>query len=533
MRFVSLATLRASLAAAPKDRGLVRAREADDEVALAQLALDPEIAALARGPEAVSLLWEVCCIPDFGKVTGEGHARLLAQMFRFLVGADGGRGGRLPTDWVARQVDRINRTDGDIETLMQRIASVRTWTYVSHRSSWLDDASGWQERTRAIEDKLSDALHQRLIQRFVDKRTALLVGRMRGNRDLRAAVNAAGEVSVEGHFVGTLDGFRFAPDAGVTGGAREAGRSVQAAALRALSEPIRSRVAQLEADDDDAFALDEEGGIFWRGASVACLRPGRDVLTPRIEPLTSDLLDSEAKLRLVGRLTRWLRMYLRHSLAPLFIARETTLSGPARGLLYQLSEALGSLPRHQATTQLAALPRQERKSLAQGGLLFGRESVFYPRLLKPRAMALRALLWSVHVGAGPVGILPFGRPTFARQPGTPEELYAAAGYRVLSSRAVRVDVVEQIAGLALRLSRRNARVPGADLMRLLGCDVDELAPALAMLGYRIAVEEAGIRLFVAPRVRPFSGVPRRAARNQRGQDSTSPFAALQALRSAR
>jgi ATP-dependent RNA helicase SUPV3L1/SUV3 len=533
LRFVSLSALRASLSVLPNRPGLIRAREADDELALAHLALDPEVAALARGPEAVGLLWEICCIPDFGKVTGEGHARLLAQMFRFLVGAAGGRRGRLPTDWVARQVDRINRTDGDIETLMQRIASVRTWTYVSHRSSWLDDAFGWQERTRAIEDKLSDALHQRLIQRFVDKRTALLVGRMRGNRDLTATVNAAGEVSVEGHFVGTLDGFRFAPDPGVTGvRAREAGRSVQAAALRALREPIRRRIEQLEADDDDAFALDDEGRIRWRGAPIASLRPGRDVLAPRVEPVATELLEAEAKLRVVARLTRWLRLYLRHSLAPLFAARETTLSGHARGLLYQVAEALGSLPRRQAVTQLAALPKEERKSLAQTGLRLGRECLFFPVLLKPRGMALRALLWSVHAGAGPAGKLPLGRPTFARHPGTPEDLYAAAGYRALGARAVRVDVVEQLAGLALRLSRRELAEPAAHLTRLLGCGVEELAPALAVLGYHLTVEEAGIRLFVAPRPQRFSG-PRRMTRNNRGQDSKSPFAALQALRSAR
>jgi hypothetical protein len=147
-------------------------------------------------------------------------------------------------------------------------------------------------------------------------------------------------------------------------------------------------------------------------------------------------------------------------------------------------------------------------------------------------MALRALLWSVHMGAGPVGKLPFGRPTFAPHPGTPENLYAASGYRVMGTRAIRVDVVEQIAGLAFRLSRQEFAGPAVHLTRLLGCGVGELAPALAVLGYRLTIEEAGIRLFVAPRPQRFSG-PRRVARNNRGQDSKSPFAALQALQSAR
>jgi ATP-dependent RNA helicase SUPV3L1/SUV3 len=386
LQFFSLAALKASLARLPNRAGLVRAREADDELALAHLAQDEQIAHLARGPEAVRLLWDVCCIPDFGKVTGEGHARLLAQMFRFLMGSGGcRRQGRLPTDWVARQVDGINRTDGDIETLMQRIANVRTWTYVAHRSGWLDDAEGWQQRTRAIEDKLSDALHQRLIQRFVDRRTASLVGRMRGSRDLTAAVNSAGEVHVEGHFVGMLEGFRFAPDPAVTRGLgpRDAGRSVRAASIRALGEQIRRRLDEFEADGDECFALDRDGNIRWRGALVARLRAGKEVLAPRLEPQTSDLLEAEAKLRIVAKLTRWLRRYLRRVLAPLFAARETHLSGPARGLLYQTAEALGCLPYRRAATQIAALGREDRKSLVQSGVRLGRESVYYPGLLKP------------------------------------------------------------------------------------------------------------------------------------------------------
>jgi ATP-dependent RNA helicase SUPV3L1/SUV3 len=476
----------------------------------------------------------VCCIPDFGKVTGEGHARLLAQMFRFLVGSEGGRKGWLPTDWVARQVDRINRTDGDIETLMQRIASVRTWTYVAHRGGWLDDAEGWQQRTRAIEDKLSDALHQRLIQRFVDRRTASLVGRMQGSRALTAAVNSAGEVLVEGHFVGMLEGFRFAPDPSVTGGrgARDAGRSVTAAAVRALGDPIRRRIDQLEADVDDAFMLDGEGGIRWRGALVARLRSGRDMLAPRVEPVASDLLGAEAKLRVVARLTRWLRLHLRRVLAPLFAARETALSGPARGLLYQIAEALGSLPQRRAATQIAALPREDRKALAQCGLRLGRESIYYPRLLKHEAMALRALLWSVHGGVEPVAGIPLGRPSLSRHIGTPEAFYEAAGYRVLGERAVRVDIVEQVTAQALRLARKGTLAPAMTLARLLGCADDALASPLFALGYRLEASEAGVRLHPAPRGRRPSP-RRREGGDKSARESQSPFAALEMLRSAR
>ncbi|MCH8000222.1 MAG: disulfide oxidoreductase, partial [Proteobacteria bacterium] len=217
---------------------LIRVREADDLTALAALARDPEIAELADHPGAVRLLWEVCQIPDFQKILSDQHARLLGRIYRFLAVGDG----CLPEDWVARQIDRIDRSDGDIDTLTARIARIRTWTYVANRGDWLGDAGHWQERTRAIEDKLSDALHERLTQRFVDRRAAALVRRLRAGDDLLAAVKADGEVVVEGEFVGRLEGFRFRLDGTVED---EDAKALLTAARRALAGEIPARVRRL------------------------------------------------------------------------------------------------------------------------------------------------------------------------------------------------------------------------------------------------------------------------------------------------
>src|SRR5690606_23392971 len=187
--FSSLPALLESLDAPPPSWELVRAREADDQRALVTLARQEDVVRLASTPDMVRLLWEVCQIPDFRKILSEAHARLLARIFSHLAGPTG----RLPPDWVARQVDRIDRTDGDIDTLIGRIAGIRIWTYVSHRADWLDDAGHWQERARSIEDRLSDALHERLTQRFVDRRSSRLVRRLDAGDALLAAVSSAGE----------------------------------------------------------------------------------------------------------------------------------------------------------------------------------------------------------------------------------------------------------------------------------------------------------------------------------------------------
>ena len=536
LTFASVGALRASLSRPSGRPDLVRAREADDEVALAALARDPEIAVRARGREAVERLWDVCRVPDFGKVMSDGHARLLGRIYRFLCGPDG-RDGRLPTDWVAGQVERIDRVEGDIDILMQRIANIRTWTYVSHRGEWLDDAAGWQERTRAIEDKLSDALHERLIQRFVDRRTASLVGRMHGRTSLTAALNDTGEVLVEGHFVGHLEGFRFTADPSVTsggstggGGPNDAGRSVTAAALRALAPSIRRRIEQVEGDGDDAFAIAADGRITWREAIVGRLNAGADVLAPRVEALPSELLDASARTRLHARLIRFVDARLRRRLAALFAARDAALDGAARGLVFQVTESLGSLPRRGAATQIEALCRADRRALGALGLRIGRESVYFPALLHPDAIALRALLWRVHAGdEGPAS--PDG-PSLPRALST-EGFWQAVGYRVLGPRAIRVDTLERLAArLDAVVHGRSAPMPEGEFAGLTGCDAEALDSVLAALGWRLQATDSGGRVFAGGKTR--AGAASRRRHPPAGGDKPgSPFAVLEVLRSAR
>ncbi|MFO1145563.1 MAG: helicase-related protein [Rhodospirillales bacterium] len=492
LRFASLEALRTSLGRLPDRPGLTRAREADDELALAHLAADAEIGRLARGPAAVALLWDVCRIPDFGKVAGEAHARLLGQMFRYLMGAAGNAAGRLPTDWVARQVDRLNRSDGDIETLMQRIAGIRTWTYVSHQSSWLADADAWQQRARAIEDKLSDALHERLIQRFVDRRTASLVGHMRARGNLTAAVSAAGEVLVEGHFVGTLDGFRFAPDPSVGGGAGDASRSVTAAAVRALATPIRRRVGELEADDDCAFTLAADGMVLWRKAAVGHLQRGADVLTPWVEVLASDLLPGEARTRLRAGSPGSSKRGCAAASLPLRCTKRR--AGAARGLLCSLPRLSAPCRGEGAQAQIAALSRSDRRTLAESGVRFGSEMVWMPRLLKPEAMALRGLLWWLHAAGGAPrrSRTAAGAAAAASAAGRAGGVLAATGYRRAGEGALRIDIVERLHGLMRRAARAPAAtpLPETDLLSLIGCPAAVLPAILAGLGYPTARTDA-------------------------------------------
>jgi ATP-dependent RNA helicase SUPV3L1/SUV3 len=523
LAFASLGALLRSLDERPSLRGLVPAREADDQLALRALAKLPDIAAAASNPARLRLLWEVCQIPDFRKVMSDTHARLLAQIFRHLTGP----AERLPADWVAKSVARLDRGDGDIDTLMTRIAHVRTWTYIAHRGDWLADAAGWQERARAIEDRLSDALHDRLTQRFVDRRGALLVRQLASPGELLAAVKANGEVVVEGEYVGRLAGFRFVPDRGATA---EETRTLLAAANRVLRGEIAARARALAGSGDGAFRLAPDGRLSWSGGPVARLVPGDSLLAPRIELMPAEFLEGELREMVRRRLATFLRDEIRRRLAPLFRAREAALSGAGRGLVYQLSEALGSLHAGAVAAQRAALEPADRPALARLGIRFGTEFVYLDRLLKPASLAMRGLLWSLHHGAKlPAEVPPSGPPSAAR---AAPAFYAAIGHAVLGGRVLRVDRVERLAAAARRLAREGAFAPTPELAALIGGSAADLTLVLPALGYRAIVEASGVTFVARPRRRqkgPASEPDRR--RLSAGEDH--PFAKLRALRQAR
>jgi ATP-dependent RNA helicase SUPV3L1/SUV3 len=518
LEFRSVALLLRSLEERPRRPGLVPAREADDHRALRALARMPEIAEAAQTPAAVRLLWEVCQIPDFRKVMSDTHARLLAQIYRHLTGSTG----RLPTDWVAGHVARLDRTDGDIDTLMARIAHVRTWTFISHRADWLADAPHWQERARAIEDRLSDALHDRITQRFVDRRAAFLVRQLAGTQELLASVNRDGEVQVEGHYVGRLEGFRFRPDTAATD---EAARTLLAAANRVLRSEIAERAAVLAAAPADEFALTPEAIVLWRGGAVARLAPGDHVLQPKIEVLPAEFLDGAHREFVRRRLAEAVRELIRRPLAPLFKLAEANLESASRGLAYRLVESLGMLPVAHIGGQATALDKAARKRLAQFGVRLGTEVVYVAPMLNPRAAGMAALLWAVRAGA------PLPAPSVRgvspiRDADIGEGLYEAMGYRVLGPRALRVDRVERLAMTARRLARQGPFAPVPELIAIAGCRKNELAGVLAALGYRAVMEASGVTFHARRRPQP-----RKPTRHPAAADG--PFAKLGALRLAR
>ncbi|MBB4264563.1 helicase-related protein [Roseospira visakhapatnamensis] len=493
----SVAALTNSLNHPPGLEVLRRTRDAPDQLALEVLTRDPEIRALARGTDAVRLLWDVCRVPDFRKVHEESHHRLQDQIYRHLTG----RVGRLPPDWIAGHIKRLDSADGDIHALTDRIASIRVWTYVAHQNAWLADAAHWRERTRALEDRLSDALHERLTQRFVDRRTSVLMKRLHDRAVLVARVEADGAVSVEGHPVGRLDGFVFTPD---RGGGTRGDKAVLHAALKALHGETARRVAALEAAGDETLTLADDGALHWNGGPVARLSRGAEPLRPAVELPASDLLTGDPAQRVRARLAAWVDRRVARDLAPLLVTRAAEgLSGPARGIAFQVTEALGTVARAAVAPQLGALSRADRKALARLQIRLGVESVFMPPLLKPAAQRLRAILWSAYTGR-PLAPPPMGRVCYAVETGdeaSDEAGIRALGFRLLGGRAVRADMLERFAA-GLRQATRDAGADKRDphagaplpatLPPMLGASLDEAETLARALGFRVWRDDAGV-----------------------------------------
>jgi ATP-dependent RNA helicase SUPV3L1/SUV3 len=517
--FRSVTALLQSLDERPPMPALVPTRDADDHRALQLLARNAEVMALARHPGAVRLLWEVCQIPDFRKVMSDSHARFLGQCFMHLAGPTE----LLPTRWIAGQMAQLDRVDGDIDTLMSRIAHIRTWTYITHRSDWVEGALDWQERARGIEDRLSDALHDCLTQRFVDRRSAYLVRQLASDGKLLASVDRSGEVKVEGAHVGRLDGFRFVPDAAEEG----AVRTLVTAANRVLRDEVAVRARQLAGDSDDAFALDPVGGVMWRGGLVGRLTAGEAMLTPRIDVVAGNFLDGEARERTRQRLSAFVKGEIERRLAPLIALRDLPLGGAARGLVFELVEALGCVSTAQVATQISGLDAPTRRALARSGVRFGTESVYVEPMLRIDTVRFRALLWAVRHGRAVPRLPGAKRHTQAipLDPGLPLSFYSAIGRRVVDGMALRPDRLERLVAAARRRAHAGAFAGDAELAALAGIDGDVLPRVLAGLGYRTVAGDGGAILFVAPRRRRPERRPHRAV-------ESGPFAKLRELRLA-
>lgn len=488
-----------SLEQPPPFRWLATPRRAEDTESLKALIRDPEIMALAElNPANMRLLWDICQVPDFRKTMHDSHVRLIGRIYIQITTK-----GAIRRDWMAKHLEHLDRTTGDMDTLQNRLAHIRTWTYISHRTEWLDDPQYWQDRARSIEERLSDALHQSLTQRFVDRRTAALVNRLRDREEVATAIDPDGNVTVEGQFVGRIRGLVFAADRSAFDN-----KALKGAVRQVLASALAARGAKVADAPDDSFTLRDDAEICWQGEAIARLEGGDHVLRPRLRLNVSDQLDSRAAERITDRLNLWLTTQIKTLLRPLMELEGRNFSAPARGIAFQLVERLGVLPRKAVQEQMRQLDPKDHGRFKYAGVQVGRSAIFCPLLLKPESTRWRMILHGLRGG----GVLPTdqqGRVSFDTDRKTDDDALLVSGYARFATTAVRVDMVERIADIAYKATRKGPAEADHVLMSMLGGGAYRLAPILTGLGYRTERPADDAPMLFHPRPKRETRKPRR------------------------
>ena len=442
--FDTLPDLLRSLEATPDRAGLRLTLPALDETLLRRLSQDEDIKKVARSRGALMRLWEACQLPDFQKTTLDEHSRLSKEIFSALTTGHG----RLQDDWIAPRFNDLDRDDGQIDQVSARLSGVRTLAYIANRPDWLHNAKDWAERTKVLEERLSDVLHERLTARFVDRRTAALMRVLNDTAEVVAGVADDGEVTVEGETVGRLDGVKFTPDAG---GSALADRALRQAALRAVAPEIGRRLKVLAKEQDAGFALDADGTVRWQG-EIAARITNEDVFHPHVA-LVGDLGDAAARDAAQKRVEIWLTEEAGRALRDLKRLKRAVddgvLSGLVRGIAWRIVEAGGVVPRAEVQADLAVLSPEDRKSLGKFAIRIGTHAVWLPSMLKPRAMAFSQAFVGRHAGRALKGE---GLLDLRGDKPTPKAL-AAFGRQIVGRFTVPVDLLEVYADLSRKAGR--------------------------------------------------------------------------------
>ncbi|WP_127114187.1 helicase-related protein [Shimia sediminis] len=477
LEFGTVDALIRSLEVAPDDEMLMKAREADDLMALKTVSQVDEVFARASDAQSVKLLWDVCRIPDFRGISHAEHAGMIEGIF-----SDLHQYGRVPDDWMARQVKRLDRADGDIDTLSKRLAYIRTWTYVAQRNGWVRDENHWRGETRAVEDRLSDALHAKLTEKFVDRRTSVLLRRLKQKEALLADVNDKGEVTVEGEFVGRLEGFRFIADKEAAG--NEA-KTLKQASLQALAPHFHLRADRFYNAPDTEIDFTDQGGLMWGEYAIGKLVKGADPLKPGVAVFVDDEAGAEVSQKVERRLQHFIDRKVAALFEPLLnLSRDEELTGLARGFAFRMVEGLGILPRGDVATEVKELDQDARGALRKHGIRFGQFTIFMPLLLKPAPTRLRLVLWALANDhqefheAPPPGLV-----TVPAGQGVPQGFHAMSGYRAAGERAIRIDMLERLADMLRAEDSRGGFEAKADMLSITGMTLEQFADLMQGLGY--------------------------------------------------
>ena len=481
--FSSVSNLKKSLETSPPEPFLIRKPDAEDHRHLVLLSEDKDVKKIAQSPNDIKLLWEVAQVPEFNKSLTNDHVFLLSKIYEQLISK-----GQLSNDFISSQIYNLDKITKDIDTLMQRIASIRTWTYLSHKNNWLADSNNWQETSLTIEDKLSDALNNQLTNRFVDKRISVLGKKIKENLNLLIEIKSDSSIYLDSMKVGELNGFVLK----LVDSSAPSSELFLKNLKKSLDAEIKKRVKNFYIIEDQRLEINDEAKIFWDASPIGWLTPSDDPFFPKIQIIQSDLLETSQVNLITEKLKNFVYNKIQKFLFPVISLNEKEFNNSARGIIFQLKEGFGTTSFKKIQKLYRELVDEDKKQLSKAGLRFGVEYLYIPELLKPTAVRLRALLWGVFNNTYYNNSLPDdGRVAFTPKESAPQQWYNIIGYSKLGDRVMRVDMVERLSVIIRTSARDGSFKISEEMLSLAGASKDQMANILSDLGFEKSKDRDG------------------------------------------
>jgi len=519
LNFNNALSLIKSLEERPNKDWLKKIHECGDEKLLKYFLKDMESHNINNNQETLQLLWECCQIPDFVKKTYGNHLDVVSKVFSFLNGKDG----KITNDYMRLQLIKLDKLEGNVDSLSNRIANVRTWSYVSNKTNWVESQSYWIEKTKLLEDRLSDRLHEELTKTFIDKRASVLARGLKQDMEFKTEIMEDNKVIIDEQFIGDLKGLRFEMD--LKTGALDADiKSLKKAARQTVGPELQKRIQSIV--DTGLIEIKDDFKIYWKNFPIAKLIAGKDYLNPDIFLIVDDILESTDRQKLSEFIEKWIKEKINlvlKSLIDLKNLRESNSS--IKALAYQLYESNGVIKREAVTEYLKKLGQNERKILRDLGVKFGRYHVFLFRLLKPEAVFLRTLLWK-NFNQKDFYLTPptFGLNFLDDKNIKNKNFMLLCGFENFGNYFVRIDILErlfvQIINSDSEKNKEIKLIP--EMLNLLGCSKDSFKGLIEKMNYKTIEKDKDIY---------FSYNPKKQIRKtfKKTESSNSPFKILKNL----
>ncbi len=479
LNFESLDNLIHSLEKKPNSKFLRKITDCEDEKVLKFLIKNNSDIKIINTKEVIQTLWKCCQIPDFSKKAYGNHIDIVKKIFGFLTS----KTGKISNTYMKTQLKYLDRYDGNIDTLTNRISNIRTWSYVSNKKSWVDNYSFWIERTKHIEDKLSDKLHEELSKSFIDKRISVLSRSLKQDIVLRTEIKNENEVVIDGQYIGKLRGLKLDLDL-KSGSLKNDIKSLKKAATYAIAPELMRRVNNII--KSEIFNISDDHNIYWMDNPIAYISPGKNYLNPKLELLVDEAIDSESKEKLRNNLEKKLHVLITTELSDLVkLSKSKFENNYVRALCYQLFENNGIIKREIINQMIKNISQKNRISLRKAGVKIGRYHVFLPRMLKPKAVDLRVKLWKLYYPDDKKYIIPkFGLNFLKNETKKNRKFLLICGFENFDKFYVRIDILERFF-LKIIESTKNGMIKiDSNMINLIGCNRENFSKLLELMQYK-------------------------------------------------